>query len=483
MIEKIKPKLLLPIGVLTIIASHVSYSVDIIAWFSSVPFLLYLYQTKGRKSRLFFILALFIAWTFATAKIITEPIPFAMVFLFSLPLTLIHLPAYLIWDKFNNRKYAMFLFPIIFTIMEWTQYTFMPFASWGVGANTQSHSIVMLQSLSLFGMAGLSFLIYWVNISIVEIVQTRKTTLFNSYLPLGFIIMFLVYGSLRLDFGKATSKNTITVAAVGTDSDISGLPFADEATNNKYKSALIDRTEIAAQKGAKLISWNEAAIFIQKEDEESWQDSLKSLTNNLNISLIASYVVPVSTDPLKLENKFLSINSKGEIEYQYLKHQPVPGEPSIKGNEPFKTMRDNGLNIGAAICYDFDYPYIAKAFGQLDANIVAIPSSDWRGIDPLHTRMAAFRAIEQGYSLLRSTRFGLSAAINPLGEMTAQQSSFDIHDKIMLAELPAKKTATLYSVIGDSFVYVCFGLLVLLITKIYKRKDEKSTANSSLTKW
>ncbi|MBU0646739.1 hypothetical protein KJ611_04720, partial [Patescibacteria group bacterium] len=165
-LEKIKPKLLLLIGILTIVASHVSYSVDIVAWFSSVPFLLYLYQTKGLKSRLLFALALFIAWTLATAKIITEPIPFTMVFLFSLPLTLIHLPAYLIWDKFKNRKYAMFLFPTIFTIMEWTQYTFMPFASWGVGANTQSHSLVILQSLSLFGMAGLSFLIYWINISI-----------------------------------------------------------------------------------------------------------------------------------------------------------------------------------------------------------------------------------------------------------------------------------------------------------------------------
>lgn len=472
-LEKTSPKTLLLIGVLTIIASHVTYSVDIIAWFSSVPFLLYLHQTKGAKSRLLLSLALFIAWTLATAKIITEPIPFAMVFLFSLPLTLIHLPAYLIWDKFKSQKYAMFLFPTIFTIMEWLQYTFMPFASWGVGANTQSHSIVILQSLSLFGMAGLSFLIYWTNISIVELIQTRKTTFLNSFLPFGTLLIFLIYGSLRLDLWKATIKETTTVATVGTDSEVSGLPFADTITNNKFKNALITRTEVAAKKGAKLISWNEAAIFIQREDEKNWQDSLKSLANNLNISLIASYVVPVSTDPLKLENKLLSINSRGEIEYQYLKHQPVPGEPSMKGNEPFRTMTDNGLNIGAAICYDFDYPYIAKAFGQLNANIVAIPSSDWRGIDPLHTRMAAFRAIEQGYSLLRSTRFGLSAAINPVGEMTAQQSSFDIHDKIMLAELPTKRITTLYSFIGDSFVYACFGLLILLSAVIYKQQSKK----------
>lgn len=474
-LEKASPNLLLLTGVLTIIASHVSYSVDIIAWFSSVPFLLYLDKTNGRKSRLLFTLALLIAWTLATAKIITEPIPFAMVFLFSLPLTLIHLPAYLIWAKFKNHKEAMFLFPTIFTIMEWIQYTFMPFASWGVGANTQSHSIVILQSLSLFGVAGLSFLIYWINIAIVEIIKTRKYSLFNSFLPFGILLIFLIYGSIRLDLWKATSKEIITVAAVGTDSEVSGVPFADTKTNNNYKSALIHRTGTAAEMGAQLISWNEAAIFIQKADENNWQDSLKSLVKNLNISLIASYVVPVSTEPLKLENKLLSINSKGEIEYQYLKHQSVPGEPSIKGNEPFKTMTDHGLTIGAAICYDFDYPYIARAFGQLNANIVAIPSSDWRGIDPLHTRMAAFRSIEQGYSLLRSTRFGLSAAINPLGEMTTQQSSFDKHNKIMLAELPARRITTLYSIIGDGFVYACFGLLVLLVTIIYKRQDKKDS--------
>lgn len=318
-------------------------------------------------------------------------------------------------------------------------------------------------------MAGLSFLIYWINISIVELIQTRKTTLLNSFAPIGILLIFLIYGSLRVDFWKATTKETVTVASVGTDSEVSGLPFADEATNNKFKNALFSRTEEAAKNGAKLISWNEAAIFIQRDDENNWQDSLKALANDLNISLIASYVVPVSVEPLKLENKLLSINSKGEIEYKYLKHQPVPGEPSIKGDEPFKTMKDNGLNIGAAICYDFDYPYIAKAFGQLNANIVAIPSSDWRGIDPLHSRMAAFRAIEQGYSLLRSTRFGLSAAINPIGEMTAQMSSFDNHDKIMLAELPTHRISTFYSIIGDSFVYACFGLLVLLIATIYKR--------------
>jgi apolipoprotein N-acyltransferase len=87
--------------------------------------------------------------------------------------------------------------------------------------------------------------------------------------------------------------------------------------------------------------------------------------------------------------------------------------------------------------------------------------------------MAAFRAVEQGHSVLRSTRFGLSAAITPYGEMVSQMSSFDENDKIMFAQLPTKGVTTLYSLIQDSFVYLCIGFLLsfILITIRSKKID------------
>ena len=115
--------------------------------------------------------------------------------------------------------------------------------------------------------------------------------------------------------------------------------------------------------------------------------------------------------------------------------------------------------MAGAICYDYDFPYIAKAFGKKEVDIVALPASDWRGIDPIHTKMAAFRAVEQGHSILRSTRFGLSAAITPYGELVAQMSSFDENDKIMLAHLPKAASVSLYSLIGDVFVYLCMAFV------------------------
>jgi apolipoprotein N-acyltransferase len=88
----------------------------------------------------------------------------------------------------------------------------------------------------------------------------------------------------------------------------------------------------------------------------------------------------------------------------------------------------------------------------------------------LHTRIAAFRAIEQGHSIVRSTRFGLSAIISPYGEMIGQSSSFDTNNKILISTVPAKGVSTLYSVIGDLFVYMCFGFILVFFTLLIIKK-------------
>jgi apolipoprotein N-acyltransferase len=479
MLKNINPNLLLAIGILTMTATHMSYNIDIIAWIAYVPFLIYLSLTKGLKSRLLFVVALILAWSLVTAKIITPPIPYAMVFLYAIPISLFHLPAYLIWDKFKQHKGSFILFPAILTLMEWLQYTFTPFASWGAAAYTQAHSIAIVQTVSLLGMAGLSFLIYWVNISITEIILTKKLRYFNFQIPILALILLILFGTARLYTNTSKQIPTMTVAAVGTDSAVSGLPLPSKESNDSVKNALFERTKRAANNHAQLIVWNEAAVFILPDDEAKWQAALSTLAAEHKISLVASYVVPISITPLKYENKYLYINSIGAIDYTYHKHQPVPGEPSAKGKELLKVFDIAGSKISGAICYDYDFPYLAKEIGQLKADIVAIPSSDWRGIDPLHSQMAAFRAIEQGHSIIRSTRFGLSAAITPYGEMVAQMSSFDKNDKIMTAELPVKSVATVYSIIGDAFIYLCMGFIaVFWINSYIHTKNSENTQES-----
>ena len=474
-VSKVNPFWYLAIGVLTMALTHMTFSIEVMAWVSSVPFLVYLSLTQGWKSRLTFVLALVVAWSLVVTKIISDPIPLVLVFLYSIPISLFHLPGYLIWSKFKDQRYALFLFPVIMVIMEWIQYTFTPIASWGVAAYTMHDNVSLIQTVSLFGLAGLSFLVYWVNVSIADIIVKRKFSISTLQLPAVMLLFLIVFGSIRYDMSKAHGADTVTVAAVGTDSESGGLPLPTKERTEQTKTALFKRTKTAAEGGAKIISWNEAAMFVMPEDEKEWINSIKELAADLNITLIASYVVPISTAPLKYENKYQFINSSGNITHTYLKHEPVPGEPAVQGKSPLKVADIEGTKVAASICYDYDFPYLAKGNGEQGADMVMLPSSDWRGIDPLHTEMAAFRAVEQGHSVLRSTRFGLSAAITPYGEMVSQMSSFDDHDKIMYAKLQTRGVTTLYSIIQDSFVYLCIGFLLMFTVLTIRSRKGKPT--------
>lgn len=468
MISKLKPIYLLGLGMLSISLAHMNISMDLAGWFACVPFLVYLRQTNGARSKWLFLFGLIAAWSVCIAKIVSPPMPFVMVFLFSIPISLFQLPGYLVWDHYKDRSLGLLLFPCVMVIMEWIQYNFTPFASWGVAAYTQSHSLNIMQSASLFGMPGLSFLIYWVNSSIAEWIFKKSTTKLSFEIPLSVFLALILFGSLRFELNKASSKEMIKVAAVGTDSKVGGFPLPSKESNDIVKHDLFQRTEMAALNGAQLIVWNEAATFILPEEEGMWMDSLSSLSKRLQVDLVAAFIIPLSSNPLKYKNMYLFYDRNGNLLYTYNKHQPVPGEPAEKGQEVIKAFDISGVTAGAAICYDYDFPYLAKSYGDLNADLVAVPSSDWRGIDPLHSRMAAFRAVEQGHSIIRSTRFGLSAAISPYGEFLAQMSSYDTNDKVMMAHLPAQGVKTIYKLIGDTLVYLCFGFLFYFI---YKQKN------------
>ena len=470
---KINSNWYLLIGIITMGLSHLNFGIDLVAWFAMVPFLIYLTLNKGIKAWLKFSTALIIAWSVVVLKIITEPIPYFLVPMYSIPIALFHLPGYIIYSYFKKTKMALLAFPALMVIMEWIQYTFTPMASWGVAAYTQLDSPVIAQSLSLFGMSGLSFVIYFINVLITWLILGVKIPAQSLRVTLLSIVFLVIFGSIRISSYNSKGRDTIMVAAVGTDSEIGGLPLPSSESNEAVISNIFERTAKAAAKGSKLVVWTEAAFFLEPAYESEWIDSISRLADINDVSIIASYINIVSKSPLKYENKYLFVYNDGSIIHKYFKHQPVPGEPAVKGKEALETFQISSSQIGAAICYDYDFPYLASQYENAGADIVALPSSDWRGIDPLHTKMAAFRAIEQGHSIIRSTRFGLSAGINPVGQFTAKMSSFDSNDKVMITELPVKRTRTIYSYMGDLFIYLSRAFLILIIMRSFLKKGKR----------
>src|SRR5690606_30131911 len=124
--------------------------------------------------------------------------------------------------------------------------------------------------------------------------------------------------------------------------------------------------------------------------------------------------------------------------------------------------------LAGAICFDLDFPdYMKNASG---ADILLAPSNDWKEIDPIHTDMSKFRAIEQGFNFIRQTSFGLSVGTDYTGKVISEMDHFTDSDKVLITQLPTKGTKTIYSIIGDTFIVFCLLLLISILI-ILKRKE------------
>lgn len=119
--------------------------------------------------------------------------------------------------------------------------------------------------------------------------------------------------------------------------------------------------------------------------------------------------------------------------------------------------------ISSVICYDMDFTGLISKAGKSNIDIMLVSAWDWEAIDPLHTWMAIFRAIENGFSIVRQTGEGLSIAVDYQGRTISFMDHFSSNNHTMVAQIPIKGVKTIYSIIGDLFAWMCIVLLIVFI--------------------
>ena len=140
-----------------------------------------------------------------------------------------------------------------------------------------------------------------------------------------------------------------------------------------------------------------------------------------------------------LENKFVLIEPTGQTAWEYLKARPTPGPEaamSVKSDGRLRHLDTVYGRLVAAICYDTDFPRLMVQAGAQRADVVLSPAGDWRAIDPRHTEIASFRAIEQGFNLVRQSNGGLSAAYDYQGRRLASMDEYQSTDLTLIAQVP-----------------------------------------------
>jgi len=231
------------------------------------------------------------------------------------------------------------------------------------------------------------------------------------------------------------------------------------------------RTEREARAGARIVFWGEGNALVLKEDEDDLirRGRLLAKDNGIYLGMaLASW--HLETTP-HMENKMVLIQPDGTPAWEFFKARRIPGLETaklIRGDGKMRVLATPYGRLSAAICFDADFPRLLAQAGRLRADIVLDPSNDWKALDPWHTRMDGFRAIEQGFNMIRHTSHGLSAAFDYQGRELACMDHFVTEDRALVAYVPTRGARTLYAICGDWFGWLCVGSLGILSWKCRK---------------
>ena len=132
--------------------------------------------------------------------------------------------------------------------------------------------------------------------------------------------------------------------------------------------------------------------------------------------------------------------------------------------------------LGINICFESVLPVISRTFRNNGAEIIFVFTDDAGFRDSLaswhHVIFSRVRAIENGSYVVHSSNMGVSAIIDPVGEIVSQTK---LGTRTVLYETVfLNSNKTFYSVFGNMIMYIYFGfsfifLIIYISIIIYKK--------------
>jgi apolipoprotein N-acyltransferase len=413
------------------------------------------------------------------------------------------------------------IFPGTFTLYEYLS-SFGGGGTWGSLAYTQLSNFYLMQTASITGIWGITFLITWFSSMLLwaveEIFNWRliRNAVFSFC---GIFCLLFLYGVIRTNPFFQHGIRTVRVAAI-TGSNLSVLQsmysdcfrrtveikeenlnqssselgelnkgfaaFIENPTNKKFlhshqvmlahEDTLFALSGREAQAGARIVAWSEALVLVIKSDEQRVLAKGKILAakNKIHFLMTIGSIIPgkVTMGKKFIENKAILFDPEGRIITTFLKNRPVPVvEPSVAGDGKVPVVKTDYGNLATSICYDADFPVLIRQAGQQNADILLLPSGDWKEISPYHAQMASVRAIENGFSLVRPVSNAQTFATDCYGRIIGSGNYYDSEEKVVVANVPINHLKTLYVLLGDWFVVACVVVFSVQLVLAFKKRS------------
>ena len=317
---------------------------------------------------------------------------------------------------------SLFLGAIAFPV-SWVAYEYLtevgsPNSTFGNLGYTQMDFLPIIQIASITGIWGISFIVFLFAGTIAALLSgagkasaTARRSRSRSARCFAFCFSS-ANGACRTILPLHPSAVTL----MAKDVPIS-VYLGSEAQALKLLGEYADEVRRATPAGTQVVVLPEKIARLS-ESGLAQVDALFSSAASAKHVAIDLGVVRKTSDGAFNSSRFYS--AEGKLEANYNKHHLLVGvEPERPGDKRVVLNEPSG-RWGLQICKDMDFPQLSRQYGAEGASLLLVPAWDF-GLDRwLHSRMAMLRAVENGFSLARSGRYGLLTLSDNRGRILAE---------------------------------------------------------------
>lgn len=400
--------------------------------------------------------------------------------------------------KERHTLFAPFAAASLWVIAEWGQNFFWFGVPWARLAVGQHKILPIVQSASLIGALGVSFIIVLISgfiaLCILHKDEVKKVRVYALVAACVFVFNFVI-GAVLMNL-KNEPKNTIPVAAIQGNISSSDK-WADDSVYNSLSVYEKLTREAVKKNGAKLVVFPETVLICDLTYESSLILRLKTLSKDVGayIAVGAFY-----SEGGKTYNSMYLFTPDGQmLDSVYSKCHLVPfGEylpmPTVmnallphltemnmfedpltagRGPEIFETELGN---IGTLICFDSIYESLTLSTVRDGAELIILGTNDSWYKDSAavyqHNGHAVLRAIESGRYVVRSANTGVSSVITDKGRIVSLLGPLETG--YVTASVNTYSYRTVYSHIGNSVVYLSILYIIFLFAYKFIENKRKS---------
>ncbi len=385
--------------------------------------------------------------------------------------------------RYIQRKPAQraILFATIWTLVLWGREWFLTGFPWNPISNITMNIPMLVNSMSLWGAIGLSFVIIGLIASFVEL--CRKGCSSNWFVFCMFVLLFLTgccFGYHNMMLSDNVMKSPLIRIVQPAQSAVYKVPTSRQDAQN-----------IANQKIRDLFVWAtndksanpDIIVFPETSYPYMVVDNLFPLSRVLNTDVIMG---ANSYNNGNEYNSMVVADKNGIIKKLYSKSHLVPfGEYRPLGDiipTPGQLTKGNGkelITIGdfkfvPAICYEIIFSDSLVPHGVNPDAIINITNDTWFGLTPgvfQHLDMVRRYAIESGLPVVRANYSGISAFVGSDGNII---SMMPVGDTGSLDGFVWGAHNTPYRIIGRDMwmaFILMFSIFVSISISLFQKKD------------